>query len=83
MMRLPHQPRLGGVGSPLFGPETTGTGVGAGAGMAGGVELLVDVGAGSRMVERRRGGSGMAGASGRSTRGGGGGVGVNASMGGG
>src|SRR5512139_3013293 len=56
--RLPHQPRLGAAGSSAPVLETTGVGGGR-LEDAGGTPSREN-GAGSRMVERRRGGSGSA-----------------------
>ena len=61
---MAHQPRLGWPASSLAVEETIGAGGGAlgtGAGGGGGAPATA-IGAGSRMVERRRGGSGSDGA---------------------
>ena len=53
--RLPHQPRLGCPASSLAVEEITGVGGGI-VGTGGGGAPAMPIGAGSRMVERRRGG---------------------------
>jgi len=55
---LAHQPRFGGSAA-VSGAvdETTGAGAGDGTGLATGAGSLEANGAGSRMVERRRGGA--------------------------